>query len=400
MSITYLTPHTHPNLTQFFDQKLGDFTAQTGTKVNHIEHDWGQYWRELVNISIYHTGGDLAEIGSTWLESLVSMNTLRPFSDLEVRQLGGREAFFPSLWQNMSMDSKQQVWSIPYRADIRTLIYWEDMLEKAGLDPATAFSNTETFKESLITLQKHYPTPWVIPTAPTQNTIYNAASWIHASGGGFLSDNNKKTAIATPQSMDGWFSYFDLHPFMPQVRHALTDDQALAVFMRRNAAVTACGPWIFDSLNKRGLPPEILRHAKAALMPGPSFVGGTSLVIWNHARNLTDIFKFIKYLFETGFTAELAHGHGHLPVQQEFWTPQYVSSNPNLPVFREAILTGRSIPVAPLWGVIEDRLRTALSSIWSDIYNSETPPDEAKLKAILKDRIVPTARRLDITLEG
>lgn len=400
MSIHFLTPTLPSNSVRAFSEKIDTFNKSSGQNVVHTQYDWSQYWRELVNVSIYHTGGDVAEIGSTWLESLASMNVLRPFTADEIAKIGGQDAFFPILWQTFPTDGVQQAWSIPYRVDVRTLVYWDDMVEKAGLDPATAFATTESLKESLIALQKHYPTPWVVPTAITQNTIYHIASWIHGSGGSFLTPNNKKTAFASRQALAGIRAYFDLYPFIPPAYHPISDDSALEIFADRKVAVTACGPWIYQSMADFGLSPELIRHARTALMPGPAFVGGTSLVVWKHAANMQAVMGLIKSIFEPDFITKLTLNQGHLPVQKEFWTQAYLDTNPNLPIFRDAILTGRGVPAATLWGVVEDRLRTTLGQIWKDLYSLKTPPSTALLDEILEDRIVGLARRLDITLEG
>jgi hypothetical protein len=42
----------------------------------------------LVNVGIYRRGADIAELGTTWLESLMAMNVLRPFTANEINRLG------------------------------------------------------------------------------------------------------------------------------------------------------------------------------------------------------------------------------------------------------------------------------------------------------------------------
>ena len=54
-----------------------------------LQSDWSEYWREIVNVGIYRRGADVAEIGSTWLESLVGVNALAEFSPQDVCAGGG-----------------------------------------------------------------------------------------------------------------------------------------------------------------------------------------------------------------------------------------------------------------------------------------------------------------------
>jgi hypothetical protein len=54
------------------------FQKETQIAVEASFVGWDTVWRELVNIGIYHRGADVAEVGTTWLESLVAMNAFRP----------------------------------------------------------------------------------------------------------------------------------------------------------------------------------------------------------------------------------------------------------------------------------------------------------------------------------
>ena len=50
---------------------------------------WEEIWKQLVDISVHKSETDISEAGSTWVVSLVSMNSLRPFRASEIARIGG-----------------------------------------------------------------------------------------------------------------------------------------------------------------------------------------------------------------------------------------------------------------------------------------------------------------------
>lgn len=399
--IEFLTPTVPDNSKQLLLDVLQAHQAKTNRQINLICHDWEYYRRELVNSCIHRSGGDTAEVGSTWLGSMVSMNCLRPFSNQELRELGGRESFFSPLWQDITIGDDQRTWGVPFRADARVIFYWEDMLEAAQVDPATAFTSFDEMSCALEKLQEHCPTPWAVVTQlDNHDSVYNLASWMHKAGGDFLTASGKQTGFARPEAIDGIQAYFDLFRFMPQQGHPLTDNDALERFARREAAVTMGGPWLFNFLHRQNLDPDVIRRLKVALPPGPSFVGGTVLVVFQHARELTAIISLLKKLYEPEFLSRYCISAGLLPVQKAMWTEEYLQSDPNLRLFRDVIANGRSLPDTPLWGMIEDRLTVAIGGIWKEIYSAPAPIKGDALRSLIVNSLEPVARRLDLTLVG
>ncbi len=396
MNIDFITPMFDASANQLLSDILQEYERKSNQKVNLVLFDWASIWRELVNITIYRKGGDLAEIGSTWLESLISMNGLRPFSARELHEFGGEDDIFRSLWQNQTMGSDQKIWGVPYKADARVIFYWEDMLEKAGLDPNQAFLSPAVFETSMEKLQQHYEFPLVLTTAPSShNVVYNTASWLRGAGGEFLSEDGKRTAFDRPEALSGLRAHFGLYRFMPNHKFPVSDNDFVEIFAQRKAAVTMGGPWLFNNLKGANLSPEILSKVKVALPPGPAFIGGTLLVMWQHTRNPLAVINLIKMLVNSDVAYRLSGLNGFLPVQKRFWTEEYMAENPNLAVFQQAIMSGKSMPILPLWGIVEDRLNTACASVWQDLASS--PKFDAQvLQTSLERNIISLARRLDI----
>ena len=85
-------PDIKPSLEQFEDE--------TNAHINLTVLEWETAWSEVLRTALYRHGPDISEMGSTWVSSLVGMNSLRPFSIEELTALGGPGNFIPSLWDS------------------------------------------------------------------------------------------------------------------------------------------------------------------------------------------------------------------------------------------------------------------------------------------------------------
>src|SRR5690349_8337991 len=81
-----------------------------------------QMWPEIVRTALYEYNTDMGEIGSTYIESLNGMNSLRPFTEKEVLSFGGESAFVKAVF-NAGCDRHKKLWAIPWSADSRVIFY-------------------------------------------------------------------------------------------------------------------------------------------------------------------------------------------------------------------------------------------------------------------------------------
>jgi multiple sugar transport system substrate-binding protein len=357
--------------------------------------DWQKIWKEMVNIGIYKRGADLSEVGTTWIGSFVSMNVLRSFTPAEVDQIGGESVFLPTAWQTTSLVGDARVWAIPFMSDVRVIFYWRDMLEKAGVDEAAAFASFEGIEETFSRLKKIIPAPWAVPTdGSTQDTLHNASSWVWAVGGDFVRADGRKISFALPEVLAALKAYFGLYRFMPKGIHPLSGDQMVDLFQRRQVAAILCGPWLLPYLQEQ---PDFSEYASKfgiALPPGPSFVGGSDLIIWRHARYEEECIELIRHLASPQAQIEFCPASGLLPVRMEALADPFYTNDPYNKVLVEAVNKGRVPTPFALWGMVEDKLSTSFAQVWSDIF---TRPGDS-LDAILTRHLEGLARRLDIML--
>jgi len=165
----------------------------------------------------------------------------------------------------------------------------------------------------------------------------------------------------------------------------------ITAFMNRQAAAMSVGPWLRSGsrLSNPDLP-----KVRIALPPGPAFVGGSALVIWQHSRVEREAVDFIDRLISPEVQSTLVPMSGMLPVLKEAWDEPVMKEDPWAGVFYEALKTGRVLCRAPVWGIIEEKLKIEFSMIWEEIFSAPDP----NIEAIVKKRLLPLARRLNITL--
>jgi multiple sugar transport system substrate-binding protein len=84
------------------------------------------------------------------------------------------------------------VWAIPWSVYTFVLYYRRDLLEKADIDPATAFVSTTAMRETFAKLSKNGIAPWAFPSLhPYADLVHIASSWARANGGDFMSENDE-----------------------------------------------------------------------------------------------------------------------------------------------------------------------------------------------------------------
>ncbi len=391
-NIEFLTVEYTPAATQRLFEVIKQFERSRRHTIIPTFHSWESVWRALVDVGIYRRGADFAEVGTTWLDSLISMNALRPFSDRDLAILGGAPSFLPSAWQHATVEARPEVWAIPFRVDVRVIHFWREHMAQAGIDPQDAFSSPASFKKTLAALQKIVPHPFVTTTSRSdQNTVYDAASWVWANGGDFVAQDGHSVLFDQPAAIEGLCQYFDLYRFMSSGHIGTTDVSAL--FLNRQVAAINMGPWLRTNLLEQDRA-EILQEMGVAAPPGPAFLGGTALVIWQHTRFEREIVEFIDSLIHPTLQSDFCTVSGLLPANKEAWDRPGLKDDPINSIFYQVLQTGRTLSRVSVWGMIEEKLKIEISLIWDEIFSTPDPD----IEVIVRKHLVPLARRLNITL--
>jgi len=228
-------------------------------------------------------------------------------------------------------------------------------------------------------------TPWGVTTSATDpNTIQALASWLWASGGDFVTPNCDKVLLMEPEALEALRAYFGLYRYLPRGGIG---------FARRNVAVYMGGPWLLLEISD-----EDMARLGIAIPPGPPFIGGTVLSIWQHAtrnRRVEDAFKFVEFMVRPEVQVEYCPHLGLLPTRLDAWELPSMVDHPYYEVMRQALSTGRGLPAVPLWGMVEEKLLYCISLIWEDLRTNPEPDVDRAIERYLE----PTVTRLNLSLK-
>lgn len=362
------------------------------------EMAWEGAWEKLARTALYRAGPEVSQVGITWLDSLLSTGSVRPFTDEEVEAMGGPSSFIPALWRTVSPPGwRLRVWAVPWLSDVRVVFYWRDILEQAGIDAGTAFQTPERVEETMERLRaSRVEVPWGIWAVRVNVTMHNAASWIWSKGGDIVSANGKEILFDQPQAMEGLLAYFRLHRYLPPGLDRLPpDNQVIDLFAARRVAVVMGPCYWFGYMTKMlAQSPGLAERIGIALPPGPAFVGGSHLIIWQHTARADEAAALVRFLVSKEAQAEYCYAADLLPGRPDVLAePPYTEDN-RYQVIIEALQNGRTFPVVPHWGDVEDRLRFGFVSLWDDLL-AEPNQD---LEALVRPRIEAIAMRLAVTM--
>jgi ABC-type glycerol-3-phosphate transport system substrate-binding protein len=375
---------------------LEAFEKQYHTHVNLTSITWAKGWGEIAKFGIFGHGPDVSCIGSTWIGSLASMHALRSFNPQQVRALGGEDAFFESSWRAGFLPSDPSPWAIPWLGDVMVIYYWKDALEKAGIkDFEAALATDAAIIETLKKLQKSgYASPLAISTANLHDPVilHQAARWLWSAGGDFINKDANKVVFDEPASLQGLRNYFSLRPFVsPESLSASTNAE---LFIAGKAAIHFGGPFLGTLGRQRH--PEWNQRLGIAPVPGITYAGGSSLVIWQYTRYPAECFELVRFLSSQPTRIPVSPHDQGLPTRRNALDMPSAENDIFHRILLQSMHTSRSFPCIRLWGSIEDKLIIEISKIWAELF---ADPDQ-DLDACLHKYIDPLAQRLNILLEN
>lgn len=385
-------PLRWPETSAYLERVISRFGQDL--QLNPVE--WGELWPTVSQAAFTRNGTAVAEIGSTWLQSLVGMHALKPISKADALALGGEAAYVKAAWDSCHVMGNATLWSIPWSADVRVIYFWRDMLEAAGVNPQCAFDTHPHMMNTLEQLREAgYEAPWVVETSRNNNPLEYAASWLWKNGGNFVSQDGRRAAFTAEPALNGLIEYFSLLRYYPTDAGILTEAQANTWFAERKAAVTMSGPWLLNHLSNYQSQ-DMLDIIGIALPPGPSFVGGTHLAIMAHISPKIErqAMELCLFLGSESTQRELVPLMNVLPVRKSILQQPFYTQNPHLSVIVQALNHGKLMPNVPRWTIIEDRLMDAVAVISQDILQQES----SQISQTVDKRLKTIAARLNMVL--
>ncbi|MCR2804385.1 sugar ABC transporter substrate-binding protein [Paenibacillus soyae] len=361
-------------------------------KLNVTVLDWGSAWTKITTAATSGQGPDILQLGTTWVPAIAAMNGIEDLTDL-VGEVGGAENYLPASWKTTMIDGKSEVYGVPWFVDARALFYRTDALAQAGLDPATAFKDWDTFKETLSKLngteiEGQTMTAFGVPGKNDWNVPHNIFPWIWAAGGKVLNDDNTQVVFNDKTALDGVMYYTGLanEGLVDKASLEKNSSQIESDFSDGKTAVMVSGAWMIKNF---ATPEEdggvagktaAKNYGVAALPAGPAgsstFIGGSHLTIFKGSKHKEAAWDVIKFLSGDEAQLEYSKLSGQLPAKKVVMDS--LKADPNYKALVEATDYGMSYPSIPQWGPCETALVKYFGNIWdivagvSGTYNEES----------------------------
>jgi multiple sugar transport system substrate-binding protein len=353
---------------------LKPFEAKTGVNVDVKLVGWDVQLDRIRNAAISGTGPDITQAGTTQVPFFAALGGFEDLSKWQ-GEIGGEKGYAPGIWKTTQVVGKDGTWGIPWFTEARAIYYRTDLLQKAGVDPATAFTNWDAFKATLDKLQAAGGSvkPFGAPGKKAFDLVHNVAPFIWAAGGSELNDDATQSTINSPESAKGVQFYADL-VHSPAFDKSMLEKDGQGVedaFKGGKLAVWVGGPWVLGSIPRKDdkIWDDTARAniGIAPLPQGPSgkaytFVGGSNLMMFKNAKNKDAAWAVIKYLSEDATQKDYADLLGMFPARlgpQE----QVGSADANHGKFLEAIKNGRSYAPIPQWAQVETAYKNSFGDI-------------------------------------
>jgi multiple sugar transport system substrate-binding protein len=360
---------------------LDDFGHQHDLHIEIRHLDWENAWHELMLWSLYGNGPDVSHIGSTWVTSLVGMNTLRLFMPEEVQQAGGEKAFLPACWQSGIWPDKTKVWSLPWQGYTFLLGYRKDLLQKADIDENTAFKSASSLLNTISTLkEKIDESPWTVPVSTKHlDTLHYLASWVWGAGGDFFTPDTKHVAFMEPATLEAIISYYRLMQRMKPVSLPLDETGAMEIFQQGKAAVTIVGSGIaYEWLRLGRMSAELQEKVGFAPIPGQPWVGGDNIIVWKTGRMSIEreqaAVALAQHLVSIESQRALAHGEDvALPTRAEAFDALPLQNSPLANSIIHSLRVGRAYRPMTLWSKIEHQFAQVFGQIGTEILAGADP---------------------------
>ena len=381
------------------EQLMQEFKSETGIDVHLKRMEWDDAWPQLIGIATQGQGVDVSHIGSTWVSSLMNMNALRPIPSHLINKIGSEQAFVHSTWSCVMSEQDRNAYGIPLSAYVYIVAYRKDLLDKARLNPVTAFATPAVLEESVRCLRGLDATEhaWLMPIVPHpfNDFVHMAASWIWSSGGEIMDNRGKQVLFNSPAALAGLKSFLRLVRGVPNTNYFGSDECMEALLKGQASAVVTDARALNEAIQSKAA--NIENIGAASLMSIP-WSGGGSLVIWRHTYGYPDrldgAYKLVEFMVRKKTMMDLANNCYTLPSRTDALDELFPPEHALRPVMLQLISTGRSYRPIALWHRIEYQFGAELGNVVKMLMNDPN----LDLDSTVEEAMDSLAYRLNLTL--
>jgi multiple sugar transport system substrate-binding protein len=381
------------------EKTVAPFEQQTGVKVNVEVVGWDVQLDRIKNAAVSGQGPDVTQAGTTQVPFFAALGGFEDLSS-RISEIGGKDAYAPGVWQTTQLQGQDGTYAVPWFTEARAIYYRKDVLEKAGIDPATAFTDINAFQKTLQTIKDNVPTiggkpisPFGMPGKKAFDLVHHVMPFVWDNGGAELNNDASKSTINSAQAEQGV-------DFVAQlVKKGLFDKSMLErdgtqvenQFKGGRLAVWIGGPWVLSTISRtddKNWVPAARKNVGVAPMPsGPAgkaftFVGGSNLMMYKSSQHKNEAWALMKYLssdsVQKSYADLLSFFPARLKPQEEVG-----NSDDNHKAFYAAIKQGRTYAPIAQWGPIENAYKGRFGNILDSAAGQGKPFSEGEVKSEL-----------------
>jgi len=392
-----------PQPQEDMEAALEPFTEESGIKVDVEVVDWGVQLDRIRNAAVSGEGPDITQAGTTQVPFFAALGGFEDLSS-RVEDIGGSGAYADGVWQTTQVVGQDGVWAVPWFTEARSIYYRKDVLKKAGVDPATAFADWDSFRATLQAIKDKVPgiEPFGTPGKKAFDLVHHVMPFVWDAGGAELSSDNKTSTINAPEAVTGVKFFADL------VKDGLADKSQLErdgtqvenQFKGGKIAVWMGGPWVLGSIERTddtNWVPAARKNVGLAPMPaGPNgdaftFVGGSDLMMFKSSENKNEAWEVMKFLSQDQVQTDYASILGMFPARVEPQKAYGESSGENFEAVYQAIQQGRTYSPIPQWAGIEN----AYKGRFGNILDSAAGKGSGYTDATVQEQLDEAAKEAD-----
>jgi multiple sugar transport system substrate-binding protein len=360
------------------EEIIRPFERETGIDVKVQLVGWDVQFDRIRNAAVTGEGPDVTQAGTTQVPFFAALDGFEDISN-RVDDIGGQDAYAEGIWQTTQVQGRDGTFAVPWFTEARAIYYRKDLLEKAGVDPETAFTDWDAFRATLHKLKDSGAVDnketyaFGSPGKQAFDLVHHVMPFVWDAGGAELSEDATTSTIASPEAQEGVRFVADLLPAGLYDPTALEKDgtQVEESFKGGRLAVWIGGPWVLPTVEREdddAWAPEVRDNVGVAPMPaGPSgeaytFVGGSNLMMFKSSEHKDEAWQLMEFLSQDRTQTAYADLMGMFPARLG---PQEQASekDANYAAFYEAIQDGRTYAPIPQWGQVEGAYQTRFGNI-------------------------------------
>lgn len=316
--------------------------------------------------------GELPDCGLTDSTNLTSYASMGAFEDItDLYNEWDNTEFLQGPLDSCYYDDK--LYGLPFDSNCLALYYNEDLLNEAGVEVPTTWTELE---EACEVLTNDTTKGIAISAISNEEGTFQYLSWLQSAGG----DVNNFNSNEAKESMEYLKGLID-NGYMSKECVTWTQADIEKQFASGQAAMMINGPWQVEPLaaDAPDLNYSVAKIPKADNGEYTSVLGGEDIAICKGA-NLDATWDFVSWLCSPEVSSEMCKEMGYFSPRADVDNVELYADDPVQSVFAEILPTAESRGPSEYWPEISEAVYTAEQEILTGQKDIDTALDDAQAK--------------------